>query len=122
MIVVSGINEIDFEQYDEVWYITNNNPNMRIGAQHHKELAPFIGSYMKYRQCEITLQSLLTEYGNALWSGKYREPIADLIKKSDSGKWIQVVCYCPNYLDCHRYVFYKYLSTLTDKVCLLDAL
>lgn len=120
MIVISGISEIDTEQYDYVWYITNNCPSMKVGCEHHKELAPFIGSYMKYRKDLISLDNLLNDYGQALWAGKYKEAIDKLIYLSEQGKWIQLVCYCSDYTKCHRYVLYKYLSMCYNQVILLD--
>jgi uncharacterized protein YeaO (DUF488 family) len=120
MIIISGIKDIDFAQYDQVWYITNNNPNMRVGAQHHQELAPPANYYYQYRQGAISLDSLLNEYGSKLWSGVYKEAIDNLIGLSESELWIQLVCYCTNYNKCHRYVLYRYLKEIYDKVVCLD--
>ena len=120
MIVISGVSDIDTEQYDSVWYITNNCPNMKIGCEHHSELAPFIGDYMKYRRGDMSLSELLNEYGQALWAGKYKSIIDELIEMSEQGKWIQLVCYCKDYTKCHRFILYKYLSTYYNQVILLD--
>lgn len=120
MIAISGVKSIDFGTYDEVWYITNYNPKMVVGAEHHPELSPFIGDYKNYRNNKISLSQLLQNYGNALWSGKYEIPIKNLLKLSTDGAWIQLVCYCPSYTVCHRGVLYKYLKELTDKVSLID--
>lgn len=121
MIFISSVKDIDTNQYDEVWYITNNNPNMRVGCQHHKELAPFISDYMKYRQGSLPLIELLNRYGQALWSGKYDEAIDELIYESRQDKWIQLVCYCDNYEECHRSILYRYLEAkYPNDVVLLD--
>jgi len=120
MIVISGLSDIDMEQYDEVWCITNNCPNIRPGAKHHPELAPFIGTYVNYRRGNICNQNLLTAYGNDLWSGKYKDEINKLISLSEEGKWIQLVCYCKNPDECHRSILAKYLKTFYDKVVSLD--
>lgn len=120
MIVISGTDAIDLAQYDEVWYITNNVPNMKQGAVQHKELAPFIGSYMKYRRGQMSSGELLNDYSQALWSGKYKEAIDNLLELSNSGKWIQLVCYCKDYSKCHRSVLARYLKTFDIDVVVLD--
>ena len=120
MICLGNVTTIDFQQYDEVWYITNHNPKMVIGAEHHSELAPFYPLYKSYRSNDITLSQLLQEYGNALWSHKYDRAIEDLLCKSNSGSWILLICYCDNADACHRGVLFKYLSNLTDNVQLIN--
>ena len=121
MITISGVHDIDFNQYDEVWYITNNNPSMRVGAIHHPELAPPRGPYTRYRNGEITLQELLSIYENLLWAGRYDEAVNNLIQLSDSGKWIQLVCYCKVFDECHRSRLYEYLSSKYSNVCTADS-
>ena len=110
MIVISNVKDIDTSLFDEVWYITNNVPNMRVGCTQHSELAPFIGTYMLFRRGSLNRQELLNEYGQALWSGKYDDAINDLVKLTESGKWIQLVCYCDDYNECHRHILYRYLK------------
>ena len=112
MIVISNARDVDMKQYDEVWYITNTTPKICVGAQHRADLAPTPGEYWKYRRGEITLNELLNVYGNALWAGKYKKTIDELLEKSKSGKWLQLVCYCDNMEECHRYVLYRYLASL----------
>lgn len=122
MIVISGVDRIDSELYDKIWYITNNTPNMKIGAEHHAELAPDPTQYYMYRNGQISVEQLLNMYGNDLWTGKYNCAIAELIKLSDDGNWIQLVCYCHDAMKCHRYVLYRYLRAIGADVQILDDL
>ena len=118
MITIGHVNDIDLELYDEVWYITNNTPNMRICCKHKPELAPAIFDYCNYRNGSISLQQLLQNYGNGLWSDKYDQAINELLRVSKD-KWILLVCYCKDVHQCHRYILYRYLRTLTEDVQLL---
>lgn len=118
MITIGHVTDIDLELYDEVWYITNNTPNMKVGCKHVPELAPHFTEYVNYRHGNIKLQQLLQNYANALWSDKYDQIINKLLRESET-KWILLVCYCDNVQECHRYLLYRYLRTLVDDVQLL---
>lgn len=118
MITIGHVSAIDLELYDEVWYITNNAPNIKIGCKHKPELAPAFFDYCNYRNGSISLQQLLQSYGNALWSDKYDQAI-NLLLREAKDKWILLVCYCENVHECHRYILYRYLRTLTEDVQLL---
>ena len=121
MIVISGADKVNFREYDKVYYITVVPPDMVLPEEHHfPELAPPEGLFWQYRKKQIPVETLLNTYGQMLWSGKYSEAINNIMQLSNSGAWIQLVCYCKDYTKCHRYVLYKYLCTLTDKVILLD--
>lgn len=119
MIAISGVTEINPELYDEIWYVTNNTPNIRVGAKHHPELAPNRADYTSFRRNQISLATLLDRYEYDLRNNRLSELNA-LIEESDSGKWIQCVCYCDSYTLCHRGVLYMVLSEMTDHIELLS--
>lgn len=119
MITICGIKDCDVALYDEVWYITNYTPNMKVGTFHHKELAPFIHDFLQYKNGNLNLSQLLQNYGNALYAGHYDEAINDLITYAED-KWICLVCYCNSYTECHRGVLYNYLLAKKVPVQLLS--
>lgn len=109
MILISNARDVFNIPYDELWYITNYTPKMRIGAKHVPELAPNRNDYIARKKGIITLKELLDNYEWELQNGAFDEPLSKLITLSEEDKVIQCVCYCDNYLNCHRYVLYKYL-------------
>lgn len=118
MIIISCVDLIDFNTCDEVWYITNTTPNIRVGAKHHPELAPSKALFFSYNNGRISLNTLLNEYGSELYSGKYKEAVDNLIHEA-STKWIQCVCYCKDWSKCHTNVLYNYLCSLGVECTLL---
>ncbi len=119
MISIGSVKDIDMELYDEVWYITNTNPRMVVGAQHHPELAPDKETFFKYLRHEVTLKQLRDVYREEL-RGCKRQCLENLVKKSQSGLWILCVCYCEKYTICHRQVLYEELSSEYNDVVLVS--
>lgn len=68
MITICGIKDCDVALYDEVWYITNYTPNMKVGTFHHKELAPFIHDFLQYKNGNLKSVAVAAE----LWKCSIR--------------------------------------------------
>lgn len=119
MIGIGNIRDADFQQYDEVWYVTNYTPNQKIGTKHVPQLAPNRDDYTAYRRGRMSLSELLDRYEYDLRNNRLEELNA-LIQLSDSGVWVYCGCYCDKSTMCHRGVLYTVLSEMTDAVCLVS--
>lgn len=119
MIGIGNVSDIDMNQWDEVWYITNYTPNRHIGAQHHPELAPCNADYVAYRQNKMSLNTLLDRYEVDLRTER-TQSLKQLLDLSESGRWILCVCYCDKSTSCHRGVLFTVLEEMTEHVCLLS--
>ncbi len=112
MIVISNVKDVQVDLFDEVWFITNTNPQMPIGAQHHPEIAPNKNSFISYKRGDMSLKSLLDGYSLDLHNNVYKDALDSLIKKSNNDLWLQLVCYCDVLENCHRYRLYEYLKEI----------
>lgn len=117
MIMLSGREKIDYEQYDHVWYATTTCPGMPMGCEHHPELA---GSY------DIGVYCMPGEnYNPELFYSKYVEELTtepklsylkDLVRRSENGEWFQLIFYEKNPTDGERPYLYDILKGMTNDV------
>lgn len=120
MVVISSTKKIDLELCDEVWYITNNTPNIKIGCTHVPELAPLSVNYKKFRRGLIDRDKLLFGYRMQLEAHEETMKAVDKLIREATDKWIQVVCYCDDATECHRSVLYRHLHDKGVSVQLLN--
>lgn len=116
MIMLSGVDKIDFQQYDMVWYVTTTCPNMCVGCEHHPELA---ASKNLYKYCygdNKDLNKFYEEYCKELTSEPKLSNLKKLVEMSNRGMWVQLIFYEKDMHDGERLYMYNILKKLTANV------
>lgn len=118
MITLSGKNKVQMDLYDHVWYATTTCPGMRIGCEHHPEIA---GSYEIGKYCipgrpEYDEERFYVEYVKELSSEPKISYLRDIVRRSENGEWFQLVFYEDDPNDGERKYMYQILKQMTNKL------
>lgn len=113
MIMLSGKNKVQFDMYDHVWYATTTCPHMRVGCEHHPEIA---GSYAIWKYCEHDEDRFYREYIREMTTEPKISRLKEIVKRSDAGEWFQLIFYEDDPNTGERPYLYKILKELTDNV------
>ena len=116
MIMLSGKNKVDMSQYDHVWYVTTTCPGMKVGCEHHPELA---GSMEIGKLCygpNADFDEFYRRYVAELTSEPKISYLREVVKRSEAGEWFQLVFYENEPTDGERPYMYKILKSMTDEV------
>lgn len=116
MIQLSGKNNVDMQLYDHVWYVTSTCPGMRVGCEHHPELAaskelsklcygdnPDFDAFYKGYVAELTSEPKISYLRN-------------VVRRSEAGEWFQLIFYEDDPKDGERPYMYEILKTMTNEV------
>lgn len=116
MIVLSGKKKVDLNQYDHVWYVTTTNPGMRVGCEHHPELAAPMKLHTDICRGLISEEEFCTHYVKMLRTPEKQLLILDLVSRSEMGEWFQLIFYEDDMRDGERKYFYEILKEHTENV------
>lgn len=116
MIMLSGKNKVDTELYDHVWYVTTTCPRMRVGCEHHPELAIDYAFHLAICKGQITESEFVEEYIKELTSPPKLSHLKELVKRSEAGEWFQLIFYEDSMNEGERKHLFSILKKMTDNV------
>ena len=91
MIVLTSIYKVDCESFDHVWYVTTTNPGMRVGCEHHPELAASKEAGKLYYAGDE--KGFYEAYVRELTHAPKLGYLMEVIRRSELGEWFQLVFY-----------------------------
>lgn len=114
MIVLTSIYKIDCETFDNVWYCTTTCPGLRVGCEHHPELAASreAGKIFYSGDEKGFYDAYVREMTHAPKLGYLME----VIRRSDLGEWFQLIFYERNPDEGERPYLYEIIKKYTDNV------
>lgn len=118
MITLTGKNKVDTSMYDHVWYTTTSNPGMRVGCEHHPELAASLNLHCAILDGAITEDMFIEKYISEMTSHPKIDALLEVIKRSDAGEWFQFIFYEDSAEDGERKYLYDILKQYTNNVTL----
>lgn len=113
MIMLSGKRKVNFDLYDNVWYVTTTCPGMKVGCEHHPELAASKEAGKLY---SIDPKLFYDQYVKELTSEPKVTYLKDVVKRSDAGEWFQFIFYEDDPTDGERPYMYDILKNMTSNV------
>lgn len=114
MIVLTSIYAVDCTTFDHVWYVTTTCPGMRVGCEHHPELAASKYAHSLYYNGDV--DGFYKTYVKELSTAPKLNDLLEVIRRSDLGEWFQFIFYEKDPTDGERPYLYAIIKKYTDNV------
>lgn len=116
MIMLSGKRKVDCETYDHVWYATTTCPGLKVGCEHHPELAGSKKLEALFYAGVKPAEEIYATYVQELTSEPKISHLRELVRRSEAGEWFQLIFYEDSPTDGERPYMYDILKEMTSEV------